>query len=149
MTLYGRSKWVAALALGLAGLIGVGAATVSAAPARTAASAFELTLDETLTMDDDLEVRYQGTFSSGAPFCGRGTIVHPLSSHGAQQLACDDGTRSLTVSIAPGVAWRPGLGDRRRKRQLRRPPRQGITAARGAPLRPGQWRLAEHLPGRS
>ena len=46
MTLYSRSsRWAAALALGLAGLIGVGAATVLAAPARTAATAFELTVE--------------------------------------------------------------------------------------------------------
>jgi hypothetical protein len=101
MTLYGRSsRWVVALALGLAGLIGVGAAMVPGAPARTAASAFELTLEEALTFEDEV-VNYQGTFTSGAPFCGRGTMVDPVSPHGGLQLACDDGSGSLTVSIAP------------------------------------------------
>jgi hypothetical protein len=102
MTLHGRSSgWVVALALGLAGLIGVGAATVPAAPASTAASAFELTLEETSTFDDELVFKHQGTFRSGAPFCGSGTMVDPPSPHGALQLSCDDGTGSLTVSIAP------------------------------------------------
>jgi hypothetical protein len=100
MTLYGRSKWVVALALGLAGLIGVGAAMVPAAPARTAASAFELTLEEAFTFEDEV-VKHHGTFTSGAPFCGTGTMVDALSPHGALQLACDDGTGSLTLSIAP------------------------------------------------
>ena len=100
MTLYGRStKWAAALALGLAGLIGVGAATVSAAPARTAASAFELALEETSTWDDELVFTYQGTFRSGAPFCATGTVVDPPGWN-TLQLACDDGTGSLTVSLA-------------------------------------------------
>jgi hypothetical protein len=99
MTLCGRSsRWVVALALGLAGLIGVGAAMVPAAPARTAASAFELTLEEIATFDDEVVFKHQGTFRSGAPFCGSGTMVDPLSAHGALQLACDDGTGSLTVS---------------------------------------------------
>jgi hypothetical protein len=102
MTLYGRSsRWVVALALGLASLIGVGAAMVPAAPASTAASAFELTLEEIATFDDELVFKHQGTFRSGAPFCGSGTMVDPLSPHGALQLACDDGSGSLTVSIAP------------------------------------------------
>ena len=49
MTMYGRSsRWAAALALGLAGLIGVGAALVLAAPARPAATAFELTFEAEL-----------------------------------------------------------------------------------------------------
>ncbi len=53
MTLYGRSsRWAAALALGLAGLIGVGAATVLAAPARSAATEFELTFEGTWEWSD-------------------------------------------------------------------------------------------------
>jgi hypothetical protein len=100
MTLYGRStKWAAALALGLAGLIGVGAATVPAAPARNAASTFELTLEGTMTFDDEV-VRVQGTFRSRAPFCATGTLVDPASLQGAWRFACDDGTGSLTVSFA-------------------------------------------------
>ena len=55
MTFHGRTTmWATALALGLAGLIGVGAATVHAAPARTAAPAFELTLEAELLPPDFL-----------------------------------------------------------------------------------------------
>ena len=49
MTPFNRSsRWAAALALGLAGLIGVGAALVLAGPARTAASPFEPALSRPL-----------------------------------------------------------------------------------------------------
>jgi hypothetical protein len=100
MTLYGRStKWAAALALGLAGLIGAGGAMVPAAPARTAASAFELTLEGTITFDDDEVIRTQGTFRSGAPFCATGTLVDPEPYGRVARFTCDDGTGSLTVSI--------------------------------------------------
>ena len=104
MTLYGRSsRWAAALALGLAGLIGGGAATVLAAPARSAASAFELTLEVTDTWrwegDVLLEGKREGTFRSQGPFCATGTFV----DDGRWRLTCDDGTGSLTVSILPAV----------------------------------------------
>lgn len=101
MTLYGRStKWAAALALGLAGLIGVGVATVPAAPARTATSAFGLTLDVTTTVDDDEVFREQGTFRSGTPFCATGALVDPPIDPKTWRFRCDDGSGSLTLSIA-------------------------------------------------
>jgi hypothetical protein len=104
MTKYGRSsRWVAALALGLAGLIGVGAVTVSASPvARTAASAFELILDGKLAGTPG-EITSQGTFRSQAPFCATGTFVDeaPIPNlSGKRRFTCDDGTGTLTVSIA-------------------------------------------------
>jgi hypothetical protein len=113
MTLYGRSsRWAAALALGLAGLIGVGAATVLAAPARSAATEFELTFEGTWEWNN---VYFfgpfrGGTFKSRAPFCAAGTFVEdPWSSAGTTwRFTCDDGTGGLTVSILdPGfyLAW--------------------------------------------
>jgi hypothetical protein len=89
---------LAALALGLAGLIG-GAATVHAAG--TAASV-ELTLEGKLAMTGGQLVS-QGTFRSGAPFCATGTFVDegPIRPGGGKrQFTCDDGTGTLTVSIA-------------------------------------------------
>jgi hypothetical protein len=105
MTLHGRSsRWAAALALGLAGLIGVGAATEPAAPARSAASAFELILDGNTTWDDAEVVKVQGTFRSGRPFCATGTLADPAILRGEPntwRLTCDDGSGSLTVSMLP------------------------------------------------
>lgn len=117
MTLYGRStKWAAALALGLAGLIGGGAATVLAAPARTAASAFELTLEGKLA-ETRGEITSQGTFTSRAPFCATGTFVDEGANRnggGKRQFTCDDGTGTLTVALAqweyyhggPNTTWK-------------------------------------------
>lgn len=107
MTLYGRSsKWASALALGLAGLIGAGAALVLAAPARSAASAFELRLEGTATLTLPpggwLGITSQGTFTSQAPFCAAGTFTDPDNLYDAviaRRFTCDDGTGSLTLSI--------------------------------------------------
>jgi hypothetical protein len=95
MTWYDRSlKWAAALALGLLGLFGAGAATVLATPAASeAASSFELTLDVRNTWKDYAPVSSQGTFTSRAPFCATGTFVNVR----ANVFTCDDGTGSLTV----------------------------------------------------
>jgi hypothetical protein len=92
-------------------LIGLGASTVSAAPAaRSSASAFELTLEGKTTWEGFLPVSSQGTFRSRAPFCATGTFVDPFLD-GKQRLTCDDGTGSLTVSIAQsrpsGPPWNP------------------------------------------
>ena len=105
MTLYGRSsKWATALALGLAGLIGAGAALVLAAPARSAASAFELRLEGTATLTLPpggwLGITSQGTFTSQAPFCAAGTFTDPDNLYDAviaRRFTCDDGTGSLTL----------------------------------------------------
>jgi hypothetical protein len=106
MSLYGRSsRWAAALALGLAGLIGVGAAMVLAAPARTAASTFELTLEgrQTLSFEDEVVyIESRGTFRSSAPFCATGTFV---DEWGTLRFTCDDGTGSLTVSVPSLTPW--------------------------------------------
>jgi hypothetical protein len=91
---------VAVLALGLAGLTGAGAAT--AHTAGTAASAFELTLEGKLA-ETRGELTSQGTFRSRAPFCATGTFVDEGPDRpegGKRQFTCDDGTGTLTVSIA-------------------------------------------------
>jgi len=113
MTMYSRSSSWAAVALGLAGLIGVGAALVLAAPARTAASAFELTL-EAEYLPPEFMTTEGGTFRSRAPFCAGGTFLQDVvqyADYGVERLqfTCDDGTGSLAVGFPPlsaGVAWR-------------------------------------------
>ncbi|HET9242910.1 MAG TPA: hypothetical protein VFN99_05660 [Gaiella sp.] len=112
MSLYGRSTRWAALALGLAGLLGVSAALVLAAPARSAATEFELTFEGTWEWNDVYFFgRFRGgTFRSRAPFCATGTFVEdPWSSAGTTwRFTCDDGTGGLTVSTPdPGfyLAW--------------------------------------------
>src|SRR5262245_25029250 len=103
MSLYGRwSMWAPALALGLAGLIAVGAATGLAAPAVTGAR-FEVALEGKIKRASDGELTSQGTFKSQAPFCATGTFVDegPIRYGGAKRrFTCDDDTGSLTVSIA-------------------------------------------------
>jgi hypothetical protein len=100
-------NWVAALVgIGLAGVIAVTAA--SALAARSAASAFELTVQGRDTMQWEGNVitgsELQWTFTSRAPFCATGTFVEFGGPGGtAWRFACDDGTGSLTVSIAR--AW--------------------------------------------
>ena len=108
MNVYGRSsRWAAALALGLLGLIGVSAATVHAAPARTSASAFELTL-EARWYDPWVFSPQAATFRSRAPFCATGTFVEDAYGDRRQwRFTCDDGTGSLTVSVSRyNTAWR-------------------------------------------
>ena len=107
MTLYGRSsRWAAALALGLVGLIGVGAALVPAAlAARTAATPFELTVETELTPPLFMSTE-GGTFRSRAPFCASGTFVEfdNAIETAKWRFTCDDGTGSLTVFLFY-VAW--------------------------------------------
>jgi len=110
MTSYDRSSgWAAVLALGLAGLIGLGAAAVLAAPtpARAAASAFELTLEATLTPPFYLSP-VGGTFRSGGPFCASGTFVEP--NERSLRFTCDDGAGGWTAEFDREVALgREGL----------------------------------------
>ena len=100
MTFNGRSsRWGAALALGFACLVGVSAATVTAAPARTAASAFELTFETTFGGSEEWP-SFSERFRSRAPFCEKGTVEHIVASRrtgDATRFTCDDGTGSLTV----------------------------------------------------
>ena len=98
MTRNGRSsRWAAALALGLAGLISGSAATVHAAPAaRTAANPFELTFEATPTTPPEYWA-VEGTFRSRAPFCASGRFF--LSYEAGVRFTCDDGTGSLTVGF--------------------------------------------------
>jgi hypothetical protein len=116
MMLKGRSsRWAAALALGFAGLIGVGAALVLAAPARTATTAFELTL-EAKFLPPDFMTTEGGTFRSRAPFCAGGTFVQDVVGYAPPadyvgfadrwQFMCDDGTGSLTVVVLQDSTWR-------------------------------------------
>jgi hypothetical protein len=107
MMLKGRSsRWAAALALGFAGLIGGGAATLHAAG--TAPSAFELTVQgrDTWQWDGDVltGVELQWTFRSQAPLCASGTFLeYGVPGGFTWRFTCDDGTGSLTISIAR--AW--------------------------------------------
>ena len=87
----------AVLALGLAGVIGGGAAPVQAAGA--AASELELTLEGKTAWEGEVPVSSGGRFTSRAPFCATGTFI---DSAAQERLTCDDGTGSLTVSIADG-----------------------------------------------
>ena len=65
---------VALVAVGLAAVFAVSAAT--ALPARSAASAFELTVEGTWEWDGVWTGAFRGgTFSSRAPFCATGTFV--------------------------------------------------------------------------
>ena len=111
MTLYGRSsRWAAALALGLAGLIGLGAATVPAAPAGTAANAFELTLEGRMTFDDGrgcLQTVQRGTFGSRAPFCATGTIVDAATCGRTEHVAVHVRRRHRQPDGLNGVRMEP------------------------------------------
>jgi hypothetical protein len=98
-------NWVVTLvALGLAGVIGVGAA-----PARSAATAFELTFEAEF-LPPDFMTTEGGTFRSRAPFCAGGTFVQGVVGYpDGLQFTCDDGTGSLTVVFPPlseGGGWR-------------------------------------------
>jgi hypothetical protein len=109
MNLYGRSSnWAAALALGVAGMIGVGAALVLATPARSVATAFELTFEAELE-PPEFVITKGGMFESRAPFCAGGTIVEVDNDYvsATWQFTCDDGTGSLTVHLGgPEGGWR-------------------------------------------
>ena len=97
-------NWVVALVgIALAGLVVASAATALAA--RTAASAFELTVQgrDTLHFEGNVITgsELQWTFRSRAPFCATGTFAEfgpPAFTE--WRFTCDDGTGSLTVSIA-------------------------------------------------
>jgi len=97
-------SWVVALVgIGLAGLVAVSAATAPAA--RTAASAFELTVQgrDTLEWEGDVITLtdLQWTFRSHAPFCASGTFREYGGPGWSEwRFTCDDGTGGLTVSIA-------------------------------------------------
>jgi hypothetical protein len=100
------SNRAALVGIVLAGLVAVTAAT--ALDARSASSAFELTVEgrDTWEMDGDvlLGVDLQWTFRSRAPFCTTGTFVEFGGPGGTTwRFTCDDGTGGLTVSIAR--AW--------------------------------------------
>jgi hypothetical protein len=99
-------SWVALVGVGLVGVVAVSAATAVAA--RSAASAFELTVQgrDTTQWEGDALTGFelQWTFRSRAPFCATGTFVEYGGPGGTTwRFTCDDGTGSLTVSIAR--AW--------------------------------------------
>ena len=89
------------LALGLAGLIGVGAALLFAAPARTAETPFELTFEGELT-PPLFPSTAGGMFTSRAPFCASGTFV---AADAGFRFTCGDGTGSLTVLLGLNAMW--------------------------------------------
>ena len=113
MTAKGKStRWDAALALGLAGLIGVGAALVLAAPARSVPTDFELTFEAALE-PPEFVITKGGTFASRAPFCASGRIVEVANDYvtATWRFTCDDGTGSLTVFFGgPEGGWRISEG---------------------------------------
>ncbi len=97
-------SFVAAVALIAA--IAMSAMGANAAPAARTASAFQLTLEETLS---DATWMFEGTFTAGAPFCRSGTSVElPARDVWKRRLTCDDGSGSLVVSYAassPDGSW--------------------------------------------
>jgi hypothetical protein len=100
-------SWVALLGVGLAGVVAVSAAT--ALPARSTASAFELTLEATWYDGPWVFSPQGGTFRSRAPFCATGTFVegYVRSDGRGWWFRCDDGTGSLAVSISQdNTTWR-------------------------------------------
>jgi hypothetical protein len=101
-------SWLALVGIGLAGIVAVSAALVRAAPARSSASAFELTVQgrDTLQWEGNVITltELQWTFMSRAPFCATGTFLEYGGPGGTTwRFTCDDGTGGLTVSIAR--AW--------------------------------------------
>ena len=102
MIVYSRStRWAAAQALALAGLIGVGAALVLATPASSAASAFELTA-EIVEYYPGVDSPQGGRFRSGAPFCSTGRFDRIQA---AWHFTCDDGTGSVRVLTQYDGSW--------------------------------------------
>jgi hypothetical protein len=123
-------RWAAAVALGLAGLIGVGATTVPAAPAAgKKASEFEVAVQSDCRFAGEIEFAgclvdetYQERFRSRAPVCAKGT-VEDVEGGGvggklkARRFTCDDGTGQPDRLGADHHVADPG-----RERRVRRPP---------------------------
>ena len=105
MAMYGRSSRRAPV-LTLVLLIGVVLAMVLAAPGRTSATPFELTVQGRDTWHLGGNPRgplaeLQWTFRSRAPFCATGTFVEYGGPGWSKwHLTCDDGTGSLTVLLS-------------------------------------------------
>jgi hypothetical protein len=94
-------NWVALVAVGLAGVVALSAATALAG--RAAASPFELAFEgRAEAVDGDVfgGWRTVGTFTSGGPFCESGTAVDAPHPHDVLMLyTCADGSGSLTLRI--------------------------------------------------
>src|SRR5262245_1435142 len=99
--------WIALVGIGLAGLIGAGTALVLATPARSAPTAFELTLETALAPPLFMSTE-GGTFRSQAPFCAGGRFVEFDNAIETVKwrFTCDDGTGSLTVLSLPDATLR-------------------------------------------
>ena len=120
MTPFNRSsRWAAALALGLAGLIGCRRGARARRPARTAASPFELVFqgrwewdaEDGYGLHPDAAVLV-GTFTSGAPFCESGTAAQKLRES-VRRYTCSDDSGSLTlVMMNPDAAGANGRSSR-------------------------------------
>jgi hypothetical protein len=109
-------KWVVLVAVGLAGLVAVGAASGTE---RSPASPFELVVQgrEEPVLDGDIHVGWQlvGTFTSRGPFCQSGTVGYqPYDRDALERYTCTDGSGSLMLRIAyrpagydgyPGGDW--------------------------------------------
>jgi hypothetical protein len=101
-------KWVALVAIGLASVVAVSAATALAA--RSTASSFELVFQGRHGPPLDGEFGLgpwptYGTFTSGTPFCASGTAEGEVwfgrpGAAGARRYTCADGSGSLTLSIS-------------------------------------------------
>jgi hypothetical protein len=91
-------NWMALVAVGLAGVVAVSAATALAA--RSAASPFELAFEGSEECVSDgyacVDSRVVGTFTSRVPFCESGTAVDVES---LMRYTCTDGSGSLTLKI--------------------------------------------------
>jgi hypothetical protein len=108
-----------ALALGVAGLVSVGA--VVAVAARSAAPPFQLILNakhEEVPSDANypLGLRHAGTFTSRAPFCESGSAVDlrlsPVNAPGTatRLLTCADGSGTLTALVGSPQSEHQGSG---------------------------------------
>jgi hypothetical protein len=101
-------SWMALVAVGLAGVVAVSAATALAA--RSEPSAFELTVEGTWEWNVYWGPFQEGTgtFRSRAPFCATGTFVEDPYVGGATtwRLTCADGTGGLTVSVFDEFVFR-------------------------------------------
>jgi hypothetical protein len=111
-------NWVALVALGLAGVVAVSAATALAAG--SAASPFELVFQGRYEWDAEVDpyglppeagAVLVGTFTSGAPFCESGTAADlPDSREPVWRYTCGDGSGTLALGMTNPAAANGGTG---------------------------------------
>jgi hypothetical protein len=109
-------SWVALVAIGLAGVVAVSAATAVAA--RSAASPFELLYQGRWETNWEADPSYGlpavlvGTFTSDAPFCESGTADYRERARDPvlRRYTCSDGSGSLTLGMTNPLAAYNGIG---------------------------------------